>query len=889
MRAYTVETRSQAVAIFGGQESLASNLVHGFLSRGIHAARIISLAGLKELLVTHDPDYLVMFADFAKDQFISTLQPLLNSGQSRLVVVRHGHSPAGSFALTPVFKELIFSDYVGNKEIFSPLITSWLANIKSKQAIKIPGDGLGELNILGESDLAKLIILAVLNPSTEIGEKLPLGNSNPISLLNLAYLIRSSLPYKVSISFDPANQPTNLLFGSDIYDSTLKKLNYSLTDSVEDNLATYLHNHLNQPIAPTTPTASPPTPPLTPPIAKKLTPLKMAQPVFVPLQFKKIKRIQRARAIVWRGLFIAAALYLTTIAFATTVSTLSLRQTLRTLQNNELPKTNKLNIFTTNYLRANLIALTSILGLSKQPMVVDANILLDAYTQGLSALKTTQLFSATTEELINYVFGSGNADVAHLISLSRLQTEELYQKLSLLDGSLPQTPLAVIPTKYQADYNQGKVKLALLKRSILSTKALLAATPDIIGLGGRRKYAVLFQNNMELRATGGFIGSFGIMSFENGKLYDTPIYDVYDADGQLKGHVEPPLAIKDILGEANWYLRDSNFDPDFPTSARRAEWFIKKSLNQDLDGTIALNINSLISLLRATGPLTVPDYNETITPDNLYERAQFHAEVNFFPGSTQKKEFLSTVGNAIFAKLSSLGAGEGLKLASALSNSVQEKNILISLTNPAINHIFQTLAWSGELIDSPDYAMVVDSNFGVNKANYFVKRNIEEIITLDKNLAVSHLLRLHYQNTSTSTAWPAGIYKNYQRLYLPVGANITSVKLGANLLDPKDYSLTSEHNKFIVAYLVQVPINDKVIVEIEYTTPPLPQSGELLYTWYWQKQPGTSELDNLLVYLNYPMYLKPAVISPLAELGVQQLKFALKNDTDHRLSVKFTK
>ena len=145
--------------------------------------------------------------------------------------------------------------------------------------------------------------------------------------------------------------------------------------------------------------------------------------------------------------------------------------------------------------------------------------LLDAYIQGLLALETAKLLSATSEGLINYVFGSGNVDIARTISLARLQAEELYQQLSLLDGSLPQE-------------SPVKTKLAVLKRSILSTKALLSTAPDIIGLGGRRKYAILFQNNMEIRATGGFIGSFGILNFENGKLYDLAIYDVYDADGQ---------------------------------------------------------------------------------------------------------------------------------------------------------------------------------------------------------------------------------------------------------------------------------------------------------------------------------------------------------------------
>lgn len=883
MRSYTIETRGQAVAIFGGPKSLVSSLVHKFLSRNIHAATPTSLAELNEFLAVHDPDYLLIFDDFAPGELTSTLTRLVTSGASLVVTASHLYSKRELNHFNPVSKRLIFSDYLGDREILSPLITSWWHNIQTNRTIKVQGDGLGELSLIGENDLAQLITLAVLSPRGQMGEKIYLGNPTTLSFLNIAYLIRSNLPYKVDISFDPESQPTNALFDLDIYASTLKQLNYSLTDSLEDNLKTYLHSHLNQPIVPPAPVEAKSVSPA--PI-KRLTPLKTAKPIFVPLQSKKIKP---PRTIVWRGLMVALALYLGTIAFATTTSTLSLRQILRTLQNNELPKTNRLNTFTTNYLRANFLALTSLVGLSQQPPVLEINLLLDAYIQGLSALETTKILSATTEELISYVFGSGNVDIASSISLSRLQAEELYQQLSLLDGSLPQDPPTIIPLKYQGNYQQTKAKLAVLKRSILATKALLSTAPDIIGLGGRRKYAVLFQNNMELRATGGFIGSFAILNFENGKLYDTPIYDVYDADGQLKGHVEPPLAIKEILGEANWYLRDSNFDPDFETSARRAEWFIKKSLNQDLGGTIAINVNTLVSLLRATGPLEIPDYNETITEENLYERAQFHAEVNFFPGSTQKKEFLSTVGNAIFAKLSTLRGGEGLKLASALSDSIQEKNTLISLINGPTNHVFQTLGWNGELSDSPDYTMVVDSNFGVNKANYFVKRNLEEVITIDKNLAINHVLRLNYHNTSTSTAWPAGVYKNYQRIYLPTGANISKVTVGGNQLEPKDYTITSEHSKLVIAYLVQVQVDSKIVVEIEYTTPQLPQASELLYTWYWQKQPGTSGDDNLSVYLNYPMYLKPAIISPPAELGVQQLKFALKNDTDHRLSVKFTK
>ena len=86
-----------------------------------------------------------------------------------------------------------------------------------------------------------------------------------------------------------------------------------------------------------------------------------------------------------------------------------------------------------------------------------------------------------------------------------------------------------------------------------------------------------------------------------------------------------------------------------------------------------------------------------------------------------------------------------------------------------------------------------------------------------------------------------------------------------------------------------VPINSKTIVEIEYSTPQLTQENELVYTWYWQKQPGTSSDDSILVYINYPMYIRPTVVSPQSEVAPQQLKFSFVNDTDHRVTVKFQK
>lgn len=898
---YTVETRGQAVAIFSAPKSLGSHLARAFESRGLRALIPASTEEITALRTSHDLDYLVLFPSPLSSELLSTLTPLLQSGESRLYfVVGEGNSSL-LCPLAPLTKKIIHCDYLSTDELSSPLLTSWLSSIETHQSLEILGDGLSPVSLLSAVDLAELLALEILLPTRSYNQTVYVGNPVGLSTLNLAYFLRTHLPFKIRLSFRAGPASTGDGEGGPDYTDTLDRLHYQLTGDPQDLLKAYLKTHVKGETV-----QKVPTPPVsTKAMPPKLTPLKLPTPIFVPLSTPRSRRTLRLprvlplfRSIAMRGLIIALALYLGSLAFSLTVSLLSLKSLAGSLRQNELPRVSALTSFSTTYLQANWVALSLFPGVSHNSSYAQINLLLDAYQQSLQILAQTHALSSSAQDLLHYVFGSGGGDIAQMISQSRLATEELYQQLSLLDGSLPSTPPSVLPDRYQSAYSAGKTRLTQFKRSLLTSKALLASAPDVIGLGSRRKYAVLFQNNMELRATGGFIGSFAIVSFENGKLYDMPIYDVYDADGQLKGHVEPPGPIKDVLGEANWYLRDSNFDPDFPTTARRAEWFIKKSLSQDLDGTLAVDVDSLKSILSALGPVEVPDYNETITPGNLYERAQFHAEVNFFPGSTQKKEFLSSVAAALFTRLPQVGAGEGLRLVASLNSALEEKSVLISLLNPNSSHVFETLLWDGQLLDPPcpspthchqDYAMVVDSNFGVNKANYFIKRRLEEVLTFDKNLSLSHRLRLSYQNTATSTAWPAGAYKNYQRLYLPQGAHLQGVKLGERPLSAKDYTLTLEHNKVVLGYLVNVPVGESLVVEVEYSTPQLPQEDEFIYSWYWQKQPGTSAGDPLTVYLNYPLYLKPQIISPEAQLTPQQLKFSFTNDTNHRLTVKFSK
>ena len=144
-------------------------------------------------------------------------------------------------------------------------------------------------------------------------------------------------------------------------------------------------------------------------------------------------------------------------------------------------------------------------------------------------------------------------------------------------------------------------------------------------------------------------------------------------------HVEPPPELKKYLGEAGWYLRDSNWSPDFPVSALRAEWFFEKESGRQVDGVIGVNLFLAQNILEQLGGLEVVDFQEKIDHRNLFERAEYHSEVGFFPGSTQKKDFLASLGRALFEKVKVSDEKTWLSLARAVYQSINEKDLLFYL------------------------------------------------------------------------------------------------------------------------------------------------------------------------------------------------------------------
>lgn len=464
-----------------------------------------------------------------------------------------------------------------------------------------------------------------------------------------------------------------------------------------------------------------------------------------------------------------------------------------------------------------------------------------------------------------------------------------YEQASLAQSSLQSTEKGFEFLKQKEAYEKLRSYLPESRELLLKGQSLLAVLPEIIGLNGRKTYLILFQNNMELRPTGGFIGSYALANLEAGKLVNFEVFDVYQADGQLKGHVEPPAKLKEYLGEANWYLRDSNWDPNFVVSAKRAEWFLDKEMQVSVDGTIAVTLQTAQKILSALGGVMIPEYEEEITADNLFEKAEYYSELATFPGSTQKKDFLGSLSRALFEKIKGAKDKQLINVAGALFTSLEEKEMLLYFNKEEVESVITALGWEGGIRNFQpqttsqsvfvDYLHLNEANVGVNKANYFLTRQINHEISLSPEGRVREKLVLLYENQSPSNTWPAGTYQAYLRLYLPKGTKTVSVLAtdpgDINLWLPYDARLldsTEKDGKSVLGIFLEVPIQKKRLFEISYELAGRLDLNQKLnpYLLLLQKQPGAHPSEYELTF-SYPQGLVPVRVIPSAIMGQDKL------------------
>ena len=507
-----------------------------------------------------------------------------------------------------------------------------------------------------------------------------------------------------------------------------------------------------------------------------------------------------------------------------------------------------------------------------------------------SALTETEdvadMARATAKTLLSNSLSNTQGTPAASLNQIRISTESIIESMGLAQAELStlisdRTFPFFIPFIEQYA-KSGEVTLVSLREVLSYIDNLLTLYPHIAGFRGSQTYLVLLQNSSELRATGGFIGSVGLATFEDGVLSDFSIQDVYALDGQLKGHVDPPAPLRELMGEEHWYLRDSNWDPDFKESGARAAWFYEKETGAAVDGVIAINVPVVVSLLRATGPIFLPDYNDRISADNFFGKSFYYTQSGTFAGSTQKSDFLGTLSRALLSEVTNDSAVNPVAVFRALASGLAMRDILFSFTDSDTQQLVEHFGWGGRVFDVNecegnitgaclfDPFGAFEENVSVNKVNYFVKRTSVRHVTIDPNGKISETVALTIRNTSNlssqrSTLGMGGTYTSYLRLFMTPDVSVQTVSLDGTPIpsrNPKSktpptipYLETATASAGIegIGVAVSIPSGEEHTISIalnHLTQIPFVRGvGDLNLLYY--KHPGISDENNTTI-IDYP-------------------------------------
>lgn len=445
------------------------------------------------------------------------------------------------------------------------------------------------------------------------------------------------------------------------------------------------------------------------------------------------------------------------------------------------------------------------------------------------------------------LFGKDKIDAA--LSLSRA-LKEVTVALGLLGKAAEQGVLeslaltrphlaaALHYTNEALRFESGRAEIKELRNLISEQLLLVDDLAILLGRDQWKRYLVLFQNDTELRATGGFIGSFAVLDIDRGKIknIEIPKGGSYDLQGQLTAVGAPPRALQ--LVKSRWEFQDANWFPDFPTSAKKIAWFYENAGGRTVDGVIALNTNLMIDLLKITGPIAMPAYKRTIDSNNFLLETQKIVELEYDKKANAPKAFIGDLAKEMIIRFETLPHDQYGKVMQLLLANLENKNISIYAADTKIEQHIKELGFSGAMHQSEpgeDYVSVVHTNIAGQKTDQVIK----EIVNYEPQVAADGTTTVKLTITRAHGGKKGELFRgvrnvDFARIYVPAGATLISAtgfeQPPANLF--KDPTSASADQKSVVVE------ENAFAVDLKSQTLIYNQFGKTVFANWLQVDPG---------------------------------------------------
>ena len=468
-------------------------------------------------------------------------------------------------------------------------------------------------------------------------------------------------------------------------------------------------------------------------------------------------------------------------------------------------------------------------------------------------------------------FKKGNSSFSEKSADERLQTavltlDKVLGNIDTISENIRQAEIRIQkidPNHYPESFGKTKVRSEVqaikdqfsgVASLFVDAKPLLKQLPSMLGKDKEKTYLLLFQNNYERRATGGFLTSYAYFRIKNGKISVERSSDIYSLDQSISSH---PVAPREILtyhkGVSSFYIRDSNLSPDLPASIKLFESLYSRSgAQQEYDGVIMLDAKVLVDMLRIFGDTEVDGVTFSASEDKRCDCPQVIYtlfDIVDRPVNYVKTDRKGILGDLMFALLNkALGFSPSKywgQLAETMFGNLEQKHILLYFKDKKLQAAAEQINFAGRIKNvESDYLHVNNVNFAGAKSNLYIDETIESVTTKTMSGELQREVTLTYKNPyphSDCNLERGGLclnatLRNWLRVYVPKGSKLISFKGSQKTVKTYD-----ELGKTVFEGFMTVNPNGKAEVTVSYTLPSTMKAGD--YKLLIQKQPGVEKQD----------------------------------------------
>ena len=416
----------------------------------------------------------------------------------------------------------------------------------------------------------------------------------------------------------------------------------------------------------------------------------------------------------------------------------------------------------------------------------------------------------------------------------------------------------------------GKELLHESARLFVNAQPLIVNLPKLLGEPNDKRYLVLFQNDKEIRPTGGFITAYAQFRLARGKPILEKADDIYALDNAIRKKFPAPREILTFhKGVYQLNIRDSNLSPDFKESMVQFETMYNTAAGREaIDGIWAVDTHVLVEALKILGPINIYGREfsaETDTrcdcPKAVYELEDYSSRPVGYVRQA-RKDIIGILLQQIMQKALGVSPSQYWgKLFQMFLSEISQKHIMAFFDDAEVQKAAESFNLAGRIMTKDETAAVLDykegegwdylhvnnSNMAGAKSNMFVSEKIVKDMTIGKDGMVTTKLTIDYDNPYPQSDCNLehgklclnAPLRNWFRVYVPKGSKLVDSK---GTVSPKDgkaepMNATDSLSKTVFEGFTVVNPLGKARVELTYATPVT--FTQNIYRLLWQKQPGT--------------------------------------------------